>query len=131
MNPFAEHYVPIASGAGPQPSSLIPEDIVQVRYSQDLAAEVKKSEKQGYRRMGSSEFVDRGNRMGVSNDARLHAAAIGASLVLFSSIPAKLRAIKRRRNGTIDISSVLADPPAAPSPRGYYVVQAAFLARVS
>jgi hypothetical protein len=78
-----------------------------------------------------SEFVDRGNRMGVSHDARLQAAAIGASLVWFSSTPAKLRAIKRRRNGTINMASVLADPPASLSPRGYYVVRAVFLARLS
>jgi hypothetical protein len=110
MNPFAEHYVPMSNALASHPGQLVPEDTVQVRYSQDLAAGIKQFKKQGYRCIGNSEFVDRGNRMGVSDDARVHAAAIGASLVLFSSTPAKLRAIKRRRNGTINMSSVLIDP---------------------
>jgi hypothetical protein len=124
-NPFAEHYRPASTGA-----AQIHEDTVQVRFSQDLKADLKRQQKEGWRSIGTSEFVER-NRMGVSHDARLHAASIGASLVLFTTIPAKLRSIKRRKNGAIDLASVLADPPASPSSRGHYVVQAAFLVRVS
>src|SRR5436190_710813 len=99
MNAFADNYVPISRETG-GPGGQIPEDAVQVRYRQDLAAAIKESERQGFLRIGTSEFVDRGNRMGVSHDARMHGASIGASLVLFSSTPAKLRTIKRRRVAT-------------------------------
>ena len=131
MNPFANSYIShkIAKAVHIEPP--IPEHAIEVRFSQDLATDVSASLKEGYQRIGTSEFVDRGNRMGVSTDARAHGATVGASLVWFSAIPAKLRAVRRRANGRIDMSCVLADPPASPSPRGYYVVQAVFMRRTS
>ncbi len=126
-NPFAERYVDERRRRHIVPP-IRPGD-VKVRYSQDLAGDLKAWENDGYKRIGSAEFVDRGNRMGISREASAQGAAVGASLVIFQATPAKLRAIRRDASGAIDMSPVLADPPTSASPRGYYVIHAVFLAQ--
>ena len=124
INPVAEHYVGIGS---PQSRSVVVDE-VKVRYSQSLSTDLATWTREGYNRIGSAEFVDRGNRMGVGHEAAVQAASVGASVVLFCATPAKVRAIRRTKKGNIEMKSVLDDPPASPSPRGYYVVRAIFLA---
>ena len=130
-NPFAEYYVAdTTEPAESQVKQHLEAAAVQTQYThhtQDIEDAVMQWGLKGYRRVGSSEFVDRGNRMGVSHDARRQSAAVGASLVLFQFTPAKLRAIRRGIDGTIDMKAVRADPPAGLSPRGYYVTKAVFL----
>jgi hypothetical protein len=127
MNPFAEHYVPDRKRGAAGQSEIVALDRAEFVYSQDLRADIKKWQRKGCYRIGSSEYVERGNRMGISHDARAHALAIGASVVVVESTPAKLRAIRRTAKGTIDMATVLADPPAVATPRGYYVVRAIFM----
>jgi len=76
--PFADHFVPASIRKEMDLHVQIPERSVEVRYSENLAADVRASLKQSYRRIGASEFIDRGNRVDVSRDANSHAATVGA-----------------------------------------------------
>jgi hypothetical protein len=130
MNHFTQNFVSSAGADAARREPSVDEHLVQVLHSHDIDESVREWIEKGYVELGRSEFVGRGQEH-VGPAARAQAAAIGASVVLFRPIVAKLRSIKRRGNGTIDIASVLADPPAHMSPRSYFVSQAAFLARVS
>ena len=119
---FEQHYVPLAKATTPP----VDEGNVQVLHSRDLPSDLTKWLKDGFSLIGTAEFVGRGNQ-GVGREARAQAAVVGASVVLFRPTPAKLKAIRRNSDGTIDLEAVLADPPAGLSARGYYVVQSMFL----
>ena len=127
-NPFAEHYVPAEGSRPSRAMGQAQPESIEVRHCIDLEGDLAGLKCEGFQVLGTSEFVERGNRMGISHYARLHASSVGASLVLFQFLPAKLRAVRYLSNGTIDISSVREDPPASLSPRGYFVARSAFLA---
>ncbi|MEO8023320.1 hypothetical protein [Polaromonas sp.] len=99
---------------------------VQVQMARDLDSEVSEYLERDQEVVGWCEFVGKGF-LGVGEEARAQAKQVGATMVLFSLWPAKLRAVKYRENGSIDLGSVVADPPAALSPKGHYVLRAAFL----
>jgi hypothetical protein len=123
---FAEHYVSdMGLDVGDLSTNTMAGD-VQIAMTKDIARDQKLWEEKQYQRIGSVEFVAKGN-LSVGVAARAQASAVGATLVLFSLWPAKLKAIRRKDDGSIDIDAVIADPPASLSPRGYYVVRAAFL----
>ena len=123
---FAEHYVanPTTQVSPPEEAASL-EDI-QVLMSKDLGKDLKAWEERQYERIGTVEFVGKGN-LGIGTEARTQAKTVGATVVLFRLWPAKLKAIRRTEDGSIDIDAVVADPPAGLSPRGYYVLRAAFL----
>ncbi len=102
----------------------IPE--AQVQMARDLDSEVSEYREQGHEVVGWCEFVGKGF-LGVGAEARDQAKQVGATVVLFGLWPAKLRAVKYREDGSIDLAAVAADPPAALSPKGHYVIRAAFL----
>jgi len=125
---YAQHYVPLAPPQLEARTTSVDVDKVEVQMSRDLPAELGRRKSAGFLPIGTAEFVGRGS-MGVGLEARTQAAKVGASLVLFRLTPAKVKAIRRNPDGTIDLESVLADPPASMSPRGYFVVQSYFLAK--
>ena len=127
-NPFREHFV--AEGTHALPTGTAPGHAYDVHFqpTRDIENERATWEQKGYERVGWCEFADKGARMGISHLAREQAAAVGASVVLFQSTPAKVRSIRKGPDGRIDMSLVHADPPASLSPRGTYVVHAVFLA---
>ena len=125
-NPFSEHYK-----ANPRHRELSRRNLeheAQVLIAPDLDRGVKEWRKKGLVPIGTAEFVARGDA-GVGENARAQAAVVGASVVLFRPLPAKLKSIRRKANGAIDLDPVLADPPAQQSPRSYYVINAVFLSR--
>lgn len=124
---FAENYVASAAALN---LAVAPMDAhaVQVLMCADLQMEVDKYSSQGYVQLGSAQFVGRGNQ-GVGQEARAQAAKVGATLVLFTLVPCKLRAVRKAPNGQIDMQAVRADPPAGFSPTGYSVLTSAFLAK--
>ena len=125
---YEQHYVSLVASE-PRPTALsVDVDKVELQMSKDLPADLDRRRNSGFIPIGTSEFVGRGN-MGVGIEARTQAARVGASLVVFRLTPAKLRAIRRDPDGAIDMESVLADPPAYMSPRGYFVLQSYFLAK--
>jgi|SRR5882757_3431583 len=128
-NPFSEHYISDSSVMLIFRGKPVPQNDIQVLISRDLEYDLVQWVGPDYARIGTAEFVARGSQ-GIGEEARLQAALVGASVVLFQTTPAKLRAIRRRPDGSIDLSSVLGNPPASLSPRGYYVVRALFLATV-
>lgn len=99
---------------------------VQVLMARDLEGETSEYCERDHEVVGWCEFVGKGF-MGVGVEARHQAAQVGATVVLFGLWPAKLRAVKYREDGSIDLASVVADPPASLSPKGHYVLRAAFL----
>lgn len=123
---YEETYVPLVASA-PKGSLVVDAHNVEVRSSPNLPAETEQRIANGFTLIGTAEFVGRGN-LGVGQEARIQAAKVGAATVLVRVTPAKLKAIQKRADGTIDMQSVLADPPAYLSPKGYFVVQANFLA---
>ena len=125
---YEQHYVALVAPEPRPTASSVDVDKVELQMSKDLSADLDRRRNSGFIPIGISEFVGRGN-IGVGFEARTQAARVGASLVLFRLTPAKLRAIRRGPDGTIDIASVLADPPAYMSPRGYFVVQSYFLTK--
>lgn len=124
---FAQHFQHLGHSVS---VSSTPTDasLVRVEMSRDLEADVEKMKSEGFVPMGKAEFVGRGN-LGLGHEARTQAARVGAAAVLFRLTPAKLKAIRKTQDGAIDLSAVLANPPASLSPRGYYVVQSVFLAK--
>ncbi|MES2944859.1 MAG: hypothetical protein V4772_18485 [Pseudomonadota bacterium] len=98
----------------------------QVQMARDLDSEVSEYRKEGHEIVGWCEFVGKGF-LGVGAEARDLARQVGATIVLFGLWPAKLRAVKYSEDGSIDLAAVVADPPASLSPKGHYVVRAAFL----
>lgn len=123
---FAEHYSSDLSLEVGDPDSNTMADDVQVAITKDIARDQKSWEEKQYQRIGSVEFVAKGN-LSLGAAARTQASLVGATLVLFSLWPAKLRSIRRKEDGSIDIDAVVADPPAGLSPRGYYVLRAVFM----
>jgi len=123
---FSENYL---AGPATQSDSLnqaVSLDDIQVLISNDLQSDMRAWEEKHFERIDAVEFVAKGSH-GVGAEARTQAQSVGATLVLFSLWPAKLRSIRKAADGSIDIASVIADPPAGLSPRGYYVLQAVFL----
>ena len=120
---FEQHYVPLRKSTATAPES---QSSIQVLHSRDLPSDLGKWLKDGFLLIGTAEFVGRGNQ-GVGREARAQAAVVGASVVLFRPTPARLKAIRRNSDGTIDLEAVLAAPPTTLSARGHYVVQAMFL----
>jgi hypothetical protein len=125
-NLFSEHFVAEAEmrDASEKPKASAGE--AQVLMSKDLDHECEAWQGKQYVRVGTAEFVAKGNH-GVGAEARTQAGVCGATLVLFSLVPAKVRAVKRKPDGSINLAAVLADPPAGLSPRGHYVVRAVFM----
>jgi hypothetical protein len=122
---FAETFRPLldVSARGAAVDSL-PE--ARIQMARDLDSEVSEFREHGHEVVGWCEFVAKGF-LGVGAEARDQAKQIGATVVLFGLWPAKLRAVKYREDGSIDLAAVAADPPAAPSPRGHFVIRAVFL----
>jgi hypothetical protein len=121
---FADHFK-ACPNTGPSPGLVQRQDI-QVLMSTRLDHEVAEKCAQGFELLGWAEFAEKGD-CGVGAEASDEAARVGASLVLFSIWPAKFRAIKHLPDGSIDLAAVLADPPAALTPKSYFVLKAAFL----
>lgn len=124
-NLFAENFKAIP-GIRFAPASLEVHREVQVLMARELDQEVQENCNSGYSVVGWAEFVGK-NDLGVGAEAREQAGRVGATMVLFKLWPAKLRAVRYLPDGSIDLASVLADPPANLSPKGYSVVKAAFL----
>ncbi|WP_140637452.1 hypothetical protein [Methylibium rhizosphaerae] len=124
---FADHYV--AESAASR-AAIVPvnAEAVQVLICKDLKAEVAKYVGQGFVQVGHAQFVGKGNQ-GVGREAREQAAEVGASIVLFTLVPCKLRAVRKAADGQIDMPAVLADPPSGFSPKGHSVLTSAFLAK--
>jgi hypothetical protein len=95
---------------------------VKCDYTKDLSGTVDKWEEVGFIKLGQSEVVSKNDDMGVSDGLSYTAAAVGASLVVFQITPAKLRAIRRNPDGSIDMDAVRADSPRSFNPSGYSVV---------
>ena len=125
-NLFAEHFIAQAVAPDASKSPKVTAGEAQVLMSKNLDQECEEWQSKQYVRLGTAEFVAKGN-YGVGAEARAQAGVCGATLVLFSLVPAKLRAVKREPNGGINLAAVLADPPASLSPRGHYVVRAVFM----
>jgi hypothetical protein len=106
-NPFSEHYISDSSVMLIFRGKPMPQNDIQVLISRDLEYDLVQWVGPDYARIGTAEFVARGSQ-GIGEEARLQAALVGASVVLFQTTPAKLRAIRRRPDGSIDLSSVLA-----------------------
>jgi len=122
---FSESYRATPGVAVERPASTSTQD-VQVLMARDLDREVSEQCDGGFEVIGQCEFVAKGF-IGVGAEARMQAEQVGATVVLFSLWPAKLRAVKRLGDGSIDLAAVIADPPASMSPKGHYVLRAAFL----
>lgn len=122
---FADHFK-ASQGNGPCASVPVERDDIRVLMSTRLDHEVAEKCGEGFELVGWSEFSAKGD-CGLGFEARDQAAKVGASLVLFSLWPAKFRAIKHLPDGSIDLAAVLVDPPAALTPKGYFVTKAAFL----
>jgi hypothetical protein len=123
---FAENYVQSSTGSKVA-TAPVDAEAVQVLLCADLQAEVAKYLNQGFVQLGSAQFVGRGNQ-GVSREARAQAAKVGATVVLFTLVPCKLRAVRKTADGHIDMQALRADPPVGFSPKGYSVLTSAFLA---
>jgi len=121
---FSEHYKPAPDGDGS--ANAVQADNVQVRMSRNLDGDLSAWREKGLKPIGEAEFVAKGDH-GVAEEARAQAARVGANLVLFSIWPTKLRAVKHKPDGSIDIAGVLSDPAASLSPKGYFVMKAIFL----
>lgn len=124
---FSDHYVAVAKTTS-RTLLRVPQEDVHVLMCADLDAEVERYRSTGLHPVGTAQFVGKGNQ-GVGQEAREQAAIVGASVVLFSLVPCKLRAIRKAADGRIDMNAVRADPPASLSPRGHSVLSSVFLAR--
>lgn len=124
---FADHYVANSAATNVSPKT-VDGDAVQVLMCTDLEAEVGKYSSQGFVQVGHAQFVGKGN-LGVRREACEQAVKVGASVVLFTLVPCKLRSIRKDPNGEIDMRAVLADPPSSLSPKGHSVLTSAFLAK--
>ena len=124
---FADHYVATAKATS-RILLRVPVADIRVLMCADLDAEVEKYRSTGLYPVGTAQFVGKGIQ-GIGQEAREQAAMVGASLVLFTLVPCKLRAIRKATDGRIDMDAVRADPPASLSPRGNSVLTAVFLAR--
>ena len=123
---FSESYVAVPGTKRPELDEIISLDDVLVVMSKDLQNDVSAWEEKHFERIGMAEFAAKGD-CGVGAEARVQAQSVGATLVLFSIWPVKLKSIRKAADGSIDIASVVANPPAGLSPRGYYVLKAEFL----
>ncbi|MQA23658.1 hypothetical protein [Rugamonas rivuli] len=128
-NPFAMHYVASCYAIASLNENVV--DARYIHYRMDIEVKVRNLEDDGYISLGRSEYVEQGSRMGVSNDAREQAAAIGASIVLFQFTPIKLESIRRLADGSIDIESARTAPSTTPTELGYYLTKAIFFAKKS
>lgn len=122
---FAEHFRP-TPGVSARRATADSIGEAQVLMASDLEGEISEYCQRGHEVVGWCEFIGKGS-MGVGAEARCQAMQVGATVVLFGIWPAKLRAVKYREDGSIDLTSVVADPPAGMSPKGHYVLRAAFL----
>ncbi|WP_296952478.1 hypothetical protein [uncultured Massilia sp.] len=84
----------------------------------------------GFKIIGWVDAVCRGDGEPPERPAIARAKQVGATAVLYNLWPAKLRAIKRLPDKSIDLASLLADPPKKLRPNGFYVVKAIFLREV-
>jgi hypothetical protein len=122
---FADHFK-ASQDISPFGPGLVERDDIRVLRSNQLEQEVATKCAQGFEVAGWAEFAAKGD-CGIAAEAADQASRVGACLVLFSFWPAKLRAIRYLPDGSIDLAAVLADPPAALTPKGYFVTKAAFL----
>lgn len=122
---FADHFK-ASKDIGPSGPGVLERGDIRVLRSNRLDQEVATKCAQGFEIAGWAEFAAKGD-CGIAAEAADQASRVGACLVLFSFWPAKLRAIKYLPDGSIDLAAVLADPPAALTPKGYFVTKAAFL----
>jgi hypothetical protein len=99
--------------------------------TQDLEASVAKWEAAGFVKLGASDAVIRNDLMPLSHIIAFTGFAVGATLIVFQLIPAKLRRIRRMNDGHIDMDMIRSDPPAQLSASGSSVMQAVFLAPTS
>ena len=126
-NPFEEAYIakPRAPKHASGQSVVVP---VQVRFSPTLDADLAKWQRTGYSCIGLSDVVSKAGTQALRQQLEDQALRVGARVVLFCIWPAKLKAVRRGIDGTIDLEAVVADPPAAFSSRSYAVARALFLA---
>ena len=122
---FSENYR-AQPGASVRKSKTGSTSDIQLLMARDFYSELSGRLVAGFEVLGRCEFVAKGF-LGVGAEARAQAEQVGAILVLFGLWPAKLRAIQRLADGSIDLEAVAADPPARMSPAGHYVLRAAFL----
>ena len=83
--------------------------------------------RKGFKVIGRVDAVLRGDGEPPERPAVAQARQVGATVVLYNLWPAKLTAIKRLANESIDLASLLADPPKRLRSDGSYVVKAIFL----
>jgi hypothetical protein len=100
---------------------------VRTELCDDLDQECITWIKQGFQIIGRVDVSDRGNSQSPLTPAIALARRIGATVILFKLWPAKLRAIKRLDDDSIDLVPLLADPPSRIRPGGFYVIKTAFL----
>jgi hypothetical protein len=81
----------------------------------------------GFKVIGRVDAVLRGDGEPPERPAVAQARQVGATVVLYNLWPAKLKAVKRRPDESIDLATLLADPPTRIRSNGSYVVKAVFL----
>ncbi len=81
----------------------------------------------GFKIIGWVDAVRRAYVELPDRQAIARAKQVGATVVLYNMWPAKLRAIKRLPDESIDLASLLADPPKKLRPDGFSVLKAVFL----
>ena len=125
-NPFSENYIADSDVSNKSQELVTLKNDIKVLISRNLDREIELWMNKGFFRLGSAEFVAKGSQS-VGAPAREQASLVGATVVVFNTIPAKLKSIIKNEDGSINIPAVIADPPISKSPRGYYVVKAVFL----
>jgi hypothetical protein len=104
---------------------------LQLGITQDLPASAAHWQEKGFVLLGTSDVVGQNDDMGIFERLHISALAVGASLVFFQITSAKVRNIRRKLSGHIDMEAALADMPSKASPKGHSIIQAAFLAPTS
>ncbi len=124
-NEFNEHYVARRSR---RPLAIPHDSYIEVLWSTVLEDDLEQRKAAGFAILGLADVISKANAPLAEEKMAEQARSVGASLVLFCIWPAKLKSIRREKNGEIDLWGVVNDPPASFSPRSYSVVRAVFLA---
>lgn len=125
-NPYAKTFQVSAEFAGRE-LPAVATDRVTMHFAADIDRELSAWVAQGYLLLGRSEMGVRNDYVGISFEARDHAALVGADVVLLESTSTLKRAIRPGSDGHIDIALVRAMPAKSVHRKGWTVVRAAFL----
>ncbi|MCD2515784.1 hypothetical protein LQ564_05585 [Massilia sp. G4R7] len=108
-------------------ASLPAEYEIRVEMCSDPDQASKSWIETGFTVIGRVDTVLRGDGEPPERPAVMQARQVGATAVLYNLWPVKLKAIKRLPDQSIELASILADPPKKLRQDGFYVVKAIFL----